>query len=300
MKNGKLLVTGISGVLGTFFRAHLDQEWEIVSLTRVIHGYDFKEVLCDITQDNQLEEAFRKENPDVVLHLAAATHIDRCESDRVNGKNGIVWRTNVASTTKLVELVGESRKRMILMSTECVFDGEKELYFENDAVSPKNWYGVTKVEAEAAVRELGSDGAVLRSVIAYGQGGGKTIIEKLLANLRQGIDFEVVSDQKITPTYIPKIYDSLHVLLNNPLSGVFHAAPQDITTPAEMAYTLARQLGINTNIIHPVTMEEYFGTQGASLRLKNSCLSSEKSNQQLGVQPHTLREVLRELDLSEL
>jgi len=301
MKKRKIIVTGLSGVVGQSLVSSLIPKYEVISLSRnPVELKLVRSIQCDITNSKELAKQLSQEKPVAILHLAAATHIDACESDRTNGKDGIVWRTNVDATHDLVEFSASTNTPMVMLSTECVFDGEKETYSEDDVPNPKNWYGETKLLGERFAIDSGGPISILRSVIAFGQAGGKTMLEKMLAQIKSGKEFSVVSDQRISPTHLPRIGKVIMLLLDKPKKGIFHMTPEDSLTPLEFATLLARQYGSDTHIIQPVTMVDFFGNKRAKLRLKNSCLSSRKSIQLLALRPHTVRGVLQTLDLSML
>jgi len=127
----KLLITGNKGLLGTELIKHLDlKEFEIFGLDRP----EF-----DITKKDSVKEAFKKFQPEVVLHLAAYTDVAAAEYARRE-----CYQTNVHGT----ELIATRAPFLIYMSTEYVFDGEKGDYHESSIPNPVNFYSLTKLLGE--------------------------------------------------------------------------------------------------------------------------------------------------------
>ena len=135
----KILVTGGTGSLGT-------------SLKKVFPNAFFpSRSEMDITDARIVEEAVLAYSPDVLVHTAAFVDVRGCEEDKLRA-----WKTNVEGTQNIVNAVSKLNNGcyLVYLSTACVFAGENERYYtEDDVPSPKNFYGLTKMCGEVAVRQ---------------------------------------------------------------------------------------------------------------------------------------------------
>jgi dTDP-4-dehydrorhamnose reductase len=106
----------------------------------------------DIRNDQRVNEHFRVKTPDIIIHTAALTGIKQCEEDK-----RLAWATNVNGTENLVKACRafNSDAYFVYISTACVFYGDRGDYTEGDIPNPKNFYALTKLVGEAAVRNSG-------------------------------------------------------------------------------------------------------------------------------------------------
>lgn len=100
---------------------------------------------CDILSDFEIARELHRVNPDVILHCAAKSGIDECEKDYE-----LALAVNVQGTAKLCHQAGDSK--VILLSSDQVFDGKDGCYKETDTPNPINSYGFSKLGAEQVAR----------------------------------------------------------------------------------------------------------------------------------------------------
>lgn len=292
--------TGLNGVLGTFFIESDSKLFKKYSIIDLYNTVPTKSLLCKSIKLNLLQlktiiPTLKKANPDIVIHLAAVTHIDQCEKDRENGKNGIVWQVNVEATKKIVEYCKKNKKKLLFMSTECVFEGVKARHSETDQPNPKNWYGITKAEAEAYILNNLSDAAIIRGVVAYhpNDNGKGTIFGKLLSRFKAGVAFTAVGDQFFTPTAIPDIVRTIELVIERQLAGIFHVAASQKTTPYVFARQLAELRGFDSSLVQETTLLDFLGEKKAVLRLQHACLNTRLTRQKLKISFKNLYQSLK-------
>ena len=104
-------------------------------------------VKLDISGKEQVEEAFKTIKPDVVVHAATLTDVDKCELNKE-----LAWKVNVEGTRNIVEAAKNAGSFLVYISTDYVFSGDKGNYKETDKPGPINYYGLTKLKAEEIVQ----------------------------------------------------------------------------------------------------------------------------------------------------
>lgn len=296
MNERRVAITGLNGVIGQGFIGQPFNNIKVFDLyhSRISKLEGAEHIQVDLRDPRNVISTLDDIKPDVIIHMAAITHIDRCEKDRVNGKQGDVWKVNVESTRAIANYAKAEDKRIIYLSTECVFDGECSFFTENSDKNPKNWYGFTKSRAEDIVLSDSPNCAILRAVMVYHEDDqGKTLFEAFLSQLKEGKEVLTVSDQRMTPTYRLDIIKALLTILEKDLKGIFHIAPLEPITPLEFAQKIANHFDYDRTLIRGITLKEYFGRDGALLRLKNACLDCKDSIDNLGFIPVSLDQVLK-------
>jgi len=302
-----IAITGLNGVLGKNLLLgtlkNVQKKYKFIDLYHSKKNIsadsllDVSHIKIDLTVANNITEVLNKVKPDYIIHLAAITHIDRCEKDKINGKNGQVWQVNVNATSEIAKFCQQNHARLIFLSTECVFNGQNEIsYSEESLTKPKNWYGFTKAAAETVIRDSKSPWTIIRSVVAYDINDDlPTIFSSIKKAFELGSLFNVVNDQKFTPTYIPDIYFVIWRIILKNHNGIFHVVPKIITTPYQFAITIGKHFAYDTSIVKGLSMRKYFSLDQSKLRLKNACLDSTASVKILKYKPKMIEKVLKNL-----
>lgn len=294
----KIVITGLNSVIGAdLLENKYFKNFQIIDF---YHHHKAKNnhpnlihVGCNLMDAENIYQLLSKYRPDFIIHMGAITHIDDCQTDKANGKNGHVWQVNVSGTKSISNYSKENSIPLIFLSTECVFSGDKTYYTEDDDVGPKNWYGETKAQAEKILKN-NSLATIIRGVIAYDFDlGKKTILSALLRSLKKKKEFYVVNDQFFTPTYIPDIHQAIVKIMQNGLTGIFHVTSPQTLTPFEFAKLVAGYFGEDTDLIKGQSMMRFFEKKRAKLRLINACLNCETSSNKLGFIPKSPENILK-------
>jgi dTDP-4-dehydrorhamnose reductase len=249
---GKILLTGHRGQLGSDLLRLLSDKCEVV-------GFDLPE--SDICNEQAVRDTVKREQPDVIIHAAAFTDVDGCESDR-----DLAMAVNAGGTRNLAMACAEVGARMIYYSTDYVFDGTKpEAYVESDHPNPKTVYGQSKLAGEQAVAELVDDHLILRIAWVYGRTGHnfvKTMI-RLGRSQREQLDcgeqatpLKVVDDQFGNPTWTRDIARQTAALIDADIRGVAHATAEGETSWFGFAEDIFRLMAMPMKLV-PCTTEEF-------------------------------------------
>lgn len=255
----KILVTGVRGQLG------YDVVKELNGRGIETVGVDIEEM--DITDEASVNKVIREAAVDAVIHCAAYTAVDAAEEHEE-----LCRRVNAEGPRNIARVCRELDIPMVYISTDYVFDGRGERYWEpEDEKNPQSVYGKTKYEGELAVQELLEKYFIVRIAWVFGI-NGKNFVKTML-NLSKNHDtVRVVNDQFGSPTYTYDLAKLLADMVVTEKYGVYHATNEGVCSWYEFACAIFEEAGMEMKVL-PVTTQEY----GASAnRPANSRMSKDK------------------------
>ncbi len=239
----KILVTGANGMLGQDLCPILeDNGYEVVET-------DINDM--DITDINSVKKVMEFEQPEVVIHCAAYTNVDKAEEDLKSAE-----LINVTGTENVADVCGKLGITLVYISTDYVFDGTKtEPYEADDRTNPLNNYGITKYEGEEAVRSLCDKYIVARTSWLYGH-HGKNFVETMLKLAKTQNEIKVVDDQIGCPTWTVDLSNALVELIEDEEYGTFHVCGSGCTSWYGFAKEIFKAAGADVNL-QPCTTAEF-------------------------------------------
>jgi dTDP-4-dehydrorhamnose reductase len=237
----RILVTGASGQLGAYLLRELCGLEGVVAWSGSRRGETFGIPWrpVDLGDADAVAAAFREARPDAVVHAAARARVSDCCRDPEGAR-----RVNAAGTRVLAELAEASGARLVLVSTDLVFDGEHAPYREEDPAVPASVYGGTKLEAEAPMRAM-ARGAVARLSLLYGPSlnGQPSFFDEQAGALRGGRPVTLFADEWRTPLDLPTAARALLALARSDVAGLLHIGGPERMSRLEMGRRLAEFLG---------------------------------------------------------
>lgn len=247
----------------------------------------------DITDYAQLRDFAADKKIDRILNCSAYTAVDKAEDEE-----DFANRINGDGVANIARLAREKHARLVHLSTDYVFNGEKEVaYTEEDDTNPIGAYGRSKLLGEEHVKKILDDFAIVRTAWLYGM-HGPNFVRTMLRLFNERDEVWVVTDQWGSPTYSKDLASAIVIIAaskeNRP--GIYHFTNEGRTNWYEFAcaiYELARAYGlVNKDVsIRPIATEEY-PTKAA--RPKNSYLSKEKIKAAFGLEIRDWRAALDE------
>ncbi len=237
----KVLVTGANGMLGQDLCPILEDA-----------GFDVVETdvdTLDITNELMVHRVISEESPDLIIHCAAYTNVDKAEEDLKTAT-----LINVTGTENIAKAAAKNDAVMVYISTDYVFDGTKDSpYLPDDMPNPLNNYGLTKLQGEQAVQKYCEKFYIARTSWLYGH-HGKNFVETILS-LANKPELKVVDDQIGCPTWTVELSNGILKLLEKPY-GIYQVCGSGSTSWYGFAREIFKQQGLNVNL-KPCTTEEF-------------------------------------------
>ena len=238
----KIMITGARGMLGR-------------TLTRVLKehellGADIDDF--DITDPQAAGQAVSQFGPEVIIHCAAMTAVDDCQTNQ-----DAAWEVNVNGTANIAEAAAESRAKLIAISTDYVFSGDSDRpYNEHDTTGPHTVYGTTKMLGEMAAVKYCENSMIVRVAWLYGPGGPSFVHTMLRLAAEGKTSLKVVDDQVGNPTSTDAVAGHIKLLLEHPeITGPVHLTCEDSATWRQFAAEIFRLSGSNCNPVPCSTSE---------------------------------------------
>ncbi|MCX7044147.1 MAG: dTDP-4-dehydrorhamnose reductase [Candidatus Sumerlaeota bacterium] len=243
-------VTGADGMLGVDLCETLRQRGiEVIGATRE---------LMDVTDEQQVRQRLTEARPDVVIHGAAYTNVDKAEEEP-----DVCFAVNSEGTRHIALVCQELGARLVYISTDYVFDGRAtKPYNEHAPVNPLGVYGISKARGEEHVAGLVPDHLIVRASWLQGVHCWKfrkNFIEAILAAAQKNPILKVVNDQHGSPTFTFDLSQKIIELLTTGAQGIFHICNQGQCTWFEFAHEIMIAAGVSGVQIEPITLAEYGG-----------------------------------------
>jgi dTDP-4-dehydrorhamnose reductase len=286
----KILITGSNGLLGQKL-VHLlaSQHVEIIASARgknrLPESDSYSYVSMDITNAEEVKSVIAAIKPTVIIHTAAMTNVDQCESEKNN-----CWQQNVNALEYLVEACREHSIFLCHVSTDFIFDGKAGPYTEEAEANPISFYGWSKYAAEKIVLNSGIKFGIARTVLVYGIAHDMSrtnIILWVKKSLEEGKTIKVVTDQWRTPTLAEDLAMGCWQIADQEAEGIFNISGKDFLTPYEMAIMTADYFDLDKSLISKADSSTF--SQPAK-RPARTGFDLTKSEQILGYNPHSFME----------
>lgn len=239
----KILVTGAKGQLGYYLiKAFSNTEH---------HLYLTDKDTMNITNFEQTSSIVNEVQPDIVIHSAAYTNVDGCET---NGD--LAFKVNALGTRNLAIACSESKAKMLYISTDFVFDGNKKTpYSEYDQTNPLSVYGKSKLAGEEYVKVILNRFFIVRTSWIYGSDGNNFV--KTIQRLAKEKDtLDVVCDQTGSPTFAGDLAQVIVNLIKTDYYGTYHCSNEGECSWYEFAKKIIALSKATTVQVKPISSRE--------------------------------------------
>lgn len=253
----RFLVTGSSGMLGKDIVEILSNNinCSVYGFSRTVnpHFSDDHQVIGDLTNLEFLSSSLGKINPDVIVHCAAIVNVDECET------NKRVAEMLHRDVTAILARYKSGSTRLIYISTDSVFDGQKGSYTEEDIPNPINYYAKTKRDGEIVVLENNHNAVVIRTnIYGFHLESGKSLAEWAIDNLKQGKSISGFTDVYFNPVYTKQLGEVIKdIIPAKYFKGILNVASKEYCSKYEFLLHIAQQFNFNTSLITKNSVKKF-------------------------------------------
>src|SRR3989344_753880 len=250
----KILITGGSGLLGTNFILTAS-EMKNHNVFALYNEHPLKDGFCnsfkaDILDKPKLKKLFSEINPDVVVHSAAITDVNYCESHKEEA-----YKVNVDGTKNVLDASYQAGSKSVYISSDSLFDGRRGNYSEEDIPNPVNYYGKTKLFGEKEAEKYNS--LIVRTNF-YGWNAGikKEFSEWIVKSLEAGSKVNLFTDVYFNPIIVTSLSRIIVELAEKNKKGVFNVAGREVCSRFQFGNDIAEVFGLDKSLIIPTKFSE--------------------------------------------
>ncbi|MCF4100656.1 dTDP-4-dehydrorhamnose reductase [Gillisia sp. M10.2A] len=280
-----VLVTGASGQLGSCLQKIANERLEIDWLF-------LTSAEMSVSSKKDLRLVFGNKQIDYCINCAAYTNVEKAESEKDKA-----FDINATAVKELALICKEHNLVLIHISTDYVFDGEKELpYLETDLTNPINVYGASKLQGEKHIQEILDKYFIFRTSWLYSQ-FGHNFFKTVLKKAYEGETLNITTAQTGTPTNANDLAEFLTNLIveGNANYGLYHFSNLGATT----WYGFAKKILEITALNEKVELNKDTSYTTIAKRPQNSVLDKEKLETSFKIDLNTWEKAVEELLRSE-
>jgi dTDP-4-dehydrorhamnose reductase len=270
----RIAITGHKGQLGQALLETLTDD-EILGLDIPEH---------DITQAQAISDTISGFKPDVVIHAAALTDVDRCAREPE-----LALTINGLGTHNVALACQRCGAALLAVSTNEVFDGLKNKpYYEHEQTRAINAYAESKLAAEAYVRMHLTRFYIVRTAWLYAR-GGDNFPRKIVQAAEKHGKLRVVCDEISSPTYAPDLAQAIDALIRTEKYGIYHLTNKGVCSRFEFARRILELAGKVDVPLEPITSDQWPRASTPPLH----CVIRNLAGAQLGITLRPWDEALR-------
>ena len=289
----KFLVTGSAGLIGSqIVKDLVQQNHTVYSCYHDQKPLQGIPIPLDLSDENKIIKTLQEIKPDRIIHLAAMTGVDLCETEQE-----LATIINTKSTEILARQAAKQNIFFLYVSTDYVFDGINGMKKEDDATNPLGFYGKSKLKGELVLNKLASNWCIARTSTPFGiHSTKKSFPLWIKENLEAKKEIPVLIDQFTSPTYIPNLSKMLIEITTRQITGILHVSGATRISRYDLAELVVDKLHLDKNFLIPTKIDTM---NWKAQRPKDSSLDVSFATEILNEQPQKIEQSI-ELFINEL
>lgn len=275
--NPTVLIIGGSGLLALNWALTIRDRFSVIL---GLHERDIQLVgietrRIDLESVDHLVRMFETLQPQIVIHTAGFTNVEKCEA-----KPELAQHINVDLAANVAQACARLKLSLVHISTDHLFSGETSWVDENQPVAPKNIYGRTKAAAEIQVLDAHPQALVIRTnFYGWSPSYRRSFSDVIIDALHSGGELTLFKDAFYTPILIEVLTQAVHDLTNLKASGIFNVVGDERISKCNFGLKLAEKFNLDPNLIKPGFL---VGQTALVQRPRDMSLSNQKICKLLG------------------
>lgn len=253
------------------------------------HG-NVKYVKLDLSDTGGYGKLFNEFKPEIVIHTAGLGSPDYVEKNRKEG-----WEINVKGTQHIADYCRDHGSKLVYISSNGIYDGERAPYNEDSKALPINYYGELKLEGEEVTKKAGVPYAIVRPILMYGWNHPferANIVTTALSKLKKNGEIFAYDDVFTTPLYVKSCAEAIWKIVDKEITGVFNIAGSDRASVYGLVLKAAEIFGYDPALVKPVR-QGYFNE--FTRRPRDTSFNTWKMRTALGIAPLSIDEGIKKM-----
>ena len=243
----KILITGISGFVGWHINQLPKTTHEIVGTfqnNKVVYP-NVRTIAMSLENQSSITSILDNEKPDALIHLAALSNPNYCETHKEES-----YKINVEATINLSDWCAQHQVSFLYASTDLVFDGKNPPYVEDDVCKPLMVYGMHKLMAEQYIIATNAKACIARRPLMYGlPSNNKGYLSSWIRKLEKGEKVAAFTDEFRTQVWAREALRGMLFLVEKELTGIYHLGSEERSSRYDFIVEIAEELGFETGLI---------------------------------------------------
>lgn len=251
---GTLLLTGGSGLLALNWARAMAGQWHVhlVLNNRSVQLPGTDGQVIDLASAEAFGGALDRLRPDLVVHTAGLTDVERCEQDPA-----AAHFVNVTIAENVAMRCAERQIGLAHISTDHLFNGTSAMVDEVQPPQPLNVYGRSKAEGEARVLNSMPEAMVIRTnFYGWGPSYRRSFSDRIIDSLRRDESLGLFQDVYFTPILAEALIETVHGLATLGAAGIYNVTGDERLSKYEFGLKLAEIFGLDQNLIQPARLAD--------------------------------------------
>lgn len=283
----RLLIVGVSGLLGKTLASSLNGEFEIFGTYFRNQPKEFpNNIQLDATKDEELERLLNVVEPNIVLNCSGLTSVDECER-----RPEASWLLNCYIPAKISQLLSNTKTKFVQISTDHFESGDFSPRSELEKVWHVNQYGYSKLLAEEEVLIQSANNLVVRTnFFGLGKKNGNSLLDFAFNSLTSGKSVRGFADVEFSPVGVTFLSSVLATLLRENCSGILNVSSQEVINKYDFLLLVADILRIQSDFVSKGSSKDL---NEFVLRPNYLALDPRKLIREHGVEIPSIEEMIR-------
>ena len=273
-----------------FLGSHLEKKLKELNNDVFTTGFntnDNVDFRLDVRNEESITDCIKKIKPNYIINCSA-----NVDSDFLEKNPDIAFSINAEGAKNIAKVSKKYNVRLIHISTDAVFDGEKGSYIEEDLTNPINVYGKSKALGENLVKENSTDYVIVRTNIFGIDVNGRDFISNIVKNLKNQKQMTGFDDILFTPLEVSNLSEMISEIAKTDYCGIIHLSSDTSISKFQFILQVADIFELDKSLIQKGTSEE---VKFVAKRPKNLTLSNNKAKKILRTRIVPLKESLKKL-----
>ena len=247
----RIILTGATGLFGINFFSN-NTEFEIIPIINKKIINLKKSIKVNLLNSKKLKSIIKETKPEVILHAAALTDIEKCEKNKKLAND-----INIKITKNLIDCSKYYKCKLVFISTDHLFSKKKNYFFENDITDPLNHYAKTKNKSEKLIKKNLSNYLIIRTnFFGWGTKYRKSFSDQIIENLRKKKIVSLFDDVYFNPINVNVLSRVITDLILKNFKGTFNVSSNSSISKYKFGLLLSKEFNLDRNFIKPIRLAD--------------------------------------------